>query len=89
MNLLREFHGPNAAYIIELYERYRQDPESVDASTREQFSHWTPPVDGVTDGGAAPAAVVPSTQVDQIVHTANLAQAIREYGRLLNWKHMP
>ena len=82
MNLLREFHGPNAAYIIELYERYRQDPESVDASTREQFSHWTPPVDGVTDGGAAPAAVVPSTQVGQIVHTANLAQAIREYGHL-------
>ena len=38
MNLLREFHGPNAAYIIELYERYRQVPESVDASTREQFS---------------------------------------------------
>ncbi len=86
MNLLREFHGPNAAHIIELYERYRQDPESVDASTREQFSHWTPPVDGVTDGvtdgGAAPAVVVPSTQVGQIVHTANLAQAIREYGHL-------
>jgi 2-oxoglutarate dehydrogenase E1 component len=80
MNLSREFHGPNAAYIIELYERFCQDPESVDASTRAQFSQWTPPVDGISDGEIAPST--PSIQVGQIVQTANLAQAIRGYGHL-------
>jgi 2-oxoglutarate dehydrogenase complex dehydrogenase (E1) component-like enzyme len=27
---LDEFTGVNAAYVIELYERYRRDPDSVD-----------------------------------------------------------
>jgi 2-oxoglutarate dehydrogenase E1 component len=79
MDLLREFHGPNAAYVIELYERYRRDPGSVDAATRAQFAWWTPPVDGMPE--APPAMPVPAT-VDQIVKTANLAQAIRGYGHL-------
>ena len=26
------FHGPNAGYVLELYERYQQDPQSVDAT---------------------------------------------------------
>jgi hypothetical protein len=35
MNLWHEFHGPNAGYILELYEKYQRDPQSVDAATRE------------------------------------------------------
>ena len=31
MDLLREFHGPNAGYAIALYEQYLEDPDSVDA----------------------------------------------------------
>jgi len=27
---LDQFHGLNAGYVLELYERYRQDPASVD-----------------------------------------------------------
>src|SRR5262245_25647055 len=37
------FHGPNAGYVLELYERYQQDPQSVDAATRAFFERWTPP----------------------------------------------
>ena len=37
MNFWREFHGPNAGYVLELYERYRNDPSSVDAATREAY----------------------------------------------------
>ncbi|MCS6937721.1 MAG: 2-oxoglutarate dehydrogenase E1 component [Roseiflexaceae bacterium] len=36
------FHGPNAGYVIELYERYRANPESVDPATRAFFAQWSP-----------------------------------------------
>src|SRR5262245_7123091 len=36
------FHGPNAGYVLELYERYQRDPQSVDAATRAFFERWTP-----------------------------------------------
>jgi 2-oxoglutarate dehydrogenase E1 component len=31
----RDFHGPNLAYILELYERFRDDPDSVDEAARQ------------------------------------------------------
>ena len=34
----RDFHGPNAGHILELYDRFRQNPESVDAATRAYFA---------------------------------------------------
>jgi 2-oxoglutarate dehydrogenase E1 component len=43
MSDLMLFHGPNAGYVLELYERYQQDPQSVDAATRAFFERWTPP----------------------------------------------
>jgi 2-oxoglutarate dehydrogenase E1 component len=39
---LNTFYGPNAGYVLDLYERYLQDPASVDAATRDLFSHWSP-----------------------------------------------
>ena len=39
---LGPFAGVNAGYVLELYERYRQNPESVDPATREAFESWTP-----------------------------------------------
>ena len=43
MDLNREFHGPNAGYVLELYERFQKDPTAVDAATRAFFEEWTPP----------------------------------------------
>lgn len=45
---LAEFHGPNAAHVLELHERYRRDPLSVDAPTRAAFRSWG-------EGNAAPS----------------------------------
>src|SRR5258705_270151 len=39
---IKRFYGPNAGYVIELYERYLQDPASVDAATRAIFDTWSP-----------------------------------------------
>ena len=73
----QEFSGINRGYVLELYERYRSDPSSVDAETRTIFDQWTPPADD--DFEHAPANEVPSRAA---VAAVNLAQSIRRYGHL-------
>jgi 2-oxoglutarate dehydrogenase E1 component len=41
-----QFYGPNLGYVLELYERYREDPGSVDERTRSFFENWSPPDPG-------------------------------------------
>ncbi len=74
MDLWRDFPGPNAAAVLELYDRYRQDPGAVDEATRALFARWTP-----TE--TAPLAFAPSSW-RAIAGAANFAQAIRAYGHL-------
>ncbi|MFW6070636.1 MAG: 2-oxoglutarate dehydrogenase E1 component, partial [bacterium] len=75
MTIWEEFHGPNAGYVLELFERYQQDPQSVDAEARDFFSRWQPPLDGQR-------AAAPAVDVEQVRAAVNLVQAIREYGHL-------
>ncbi|MDQ3856580.1 MAG: thiamine pyrophosphate-dependent enzyme, partial [Chloroflexota bacterium] len=42
---LEQFYGPNAGYVLELYERYQADPEAVEPSTRRLFETWSPPAE--------------------------------------------
>ncbi len=90
MSDLTLFHGPNAGYVMDLYERYRQDPQSVDAATRSFFEQWTPdeqvsePVASVApQTTAAPvASPAPAVDVTRIVGAARLIRYIREMGHL-------
>ena len=77
MDFWHDFHGPNAGYILELYERYRADPGSVDAATRTFFDEWTPP-----DEYATPPSTETAGSLREIVGAANAAQAIRSTGHL-------
>ena len=72
-----EFQGLNAGYVLELYDRYRQDPAAVDAQTRAYFEQWTPP-------DQPPAAAPGGVAVDlrAVVGAATLAESIRRYGHL-------
>ncbi len=72
MDFWRTFPGPNAAYVLELYEKYRLDPESVDPATRAYFSRWAPPVDGA----------VPAVALSKLAGAVQFANAIRTYGHL-------
>ena len=74
MNLWQDFPGPNAAYVLELYQRYQQNPGAVDPTTRAYFEQWQPSTDGVE-----PVAAMP---MEAIVGVINLAQAIRRHGHL-------
>src|SRR3954464_13341704 len=70
---LDQFAGINAAYVLELYERYRQNPESVDSETRKAFESWTP-----ADASSASAETIPAAgaRLHVVVGAANLAESI-------------
>ena len=77
MSFWQEFPGPNAAYILELYDRYREDPKALDARARAFFEQWTPPMND-------PVAILPASTSDVtiIAGAVNYAQAIRAFGHL-------
>lgn len=72
------FSGLNSGYVLELYDRFRQDPASVDPATRAMFEQWTPPADGAPEAAAAGAGA----SLRSAVGAVNLAQSIRRYGHL-------
>src|SRR5262245_13722794 len=81
------FQGVNAAYVDELYEKYRRDPHAVDAATREFFEQWTPPpgpspgLTSTPSPGEAAGQATPEV-LARAVGAFNLAQSIRRYGHL-------
>jgi 2-oxoglutarate dehydrogenase E1 component len=85
---LEQFAGINAAYVLELYERYRQNPESVDPETRKAFESWSPetaPAITATKGAQvieAREAAAATVDTRVIVAAANLVESIRRYGHL-------
>ncbi|HEY7126988.1 MAG TPA: 2-oxoglutarate dehydrogenase E1 component [Ktedonobacterales bacterium] len=94
---LEAFYGPNAGYVLELYERYQRDPASVDPATRAFFAQWSP--NGATEqaiaapspapAGGQPALHAPAGEVAgavlttaKVVGATALAHAIRDRGHL-------
>ncbi len=97
MSDLEEFYGPNAGYVLDLYERYQQDPASVDPATRGMFQNWdpvaaSPPprsgMDGTSNGAAAapralsPTQTAPQMDVMKVVAAARVIRLVRELGHL-------
>jgi 2-oxoglutarate dehydrogenase E1 component len=79
MNDLQTFYGPNAGYVLELYERYQRDPSSVDPATRAIFDTWSP--EPLTRKQVATSEEA-TFQVSHIMAASALAHAIRERGHL-------
>lgn len=82
---MSDFHGPNAAYVLELYEKYLQAPDSVDAHTRAFFASWSPPSENgaaAADGASPAVAAPPAASLNKAAAVVSFAQAIRLYGHL-------
>ncbi|HKH38476.1 MAG TPA: hypothetical protein VKA82_15055, partial [Rubrobacter sp.] len=60
-----QFFGPNLGYVLELYENYKENPDSVDGRTKEFFESWSPPRVGTP--GANGQQVVPEVDVEKAV----------------------
>lgn len=76
MDWLKEFHGPNSGYVLELYDRFLQDPGSVDPSARSFFESLSRPDE------IAGMQALSGIALEKIVAVVHLATAIREYGHL-------
>lgn len=91
---LSEFYGPNAAYVQELYDRFLEDPESVDDATRAMFAGITPAevqaaltavvpaprFENASSKVAASASAVPAADITKIVAAARVTRMVREMG---------
>ena len=86
MSDLRAFFGPNAGYVLELYERYTHDPASVSPADKAYFdsldSASLVALTAVPTRIGANGAAAPAADVTKITAAAALAQAVREYGHL-------
>lgn len=76
MDISHIFHGPNSGYVLELYERYLRDPNSVDSATRAVFDKIRPEI------YEEEPAEITQHEIEKIVGAVNLAQAIRAFGHL-------
>jgi 2-oxoglutarate dehydrogenase E1 component len=76
----QEFTGLNRGYVLELYEKYRRDPSSVDPDARALFERWTPSDDVPVVAPLREASAAPA--LDNVVGAVNLAESIRRYGHL-------
>lgn len=65
--------GLNTGYAAAEYERYLDDPNSVDPSWRSLFDGWRPHEE---------AAGVPEARRDEVLGVVNLAHAVRAHGHL-------
>lgn len=82
MNYWREFHGPNVAYLLDLFDRYERDPESLDEETRAFFDQNQVAIRQMLRNGQRTTTTSISLSTDKIMAAVNLAQAIREFGHL-------
>ncbi len=82
-----DFHGPNAGYVLDLYERYLQNPSAFDERTRAFFAQWSPYTalqaqasNGVSHEAVAEGGI--SLNMQKVVGAVSYAQALRQYGHL-------
>ena len=79
---LETFYGPNAGYVLELYERYQQNPALVDEATRAIFATWVPDKEAQPPAGSDRGSELTQAQLVHAVAASALAHAIRERGHL-------
>ena len=79
----KQFYGPNIGYVLELYDRFLEAPDSVDAKTADFFRNWSP--ESALNGGIVATAALdgaPPVDMRKVVGAVELAQAIRQFGHL-------
>ncbi len=88
MSDLQTFHGPNAGYVLDLFERYQRDPASV-ADEWQAFFATFDPASLETPGavpradrstGAPAVAVAAEAEIPRVVGGRELARSIRSRG---------
>ncbi|HEX6748592.1 MAG TPA: 2-oxoglutarate dehydrogenase E1 component [Longimicrobium sp.] len=83
MSDFREFHGPNAGYVLDLYEQYLRDPGSVDAQWQAYFRDFSPArleAAAPTPAPAGQAGAATGIDVSKLVSAREMSRTIRTRG---------
>lgn len=76
------FYGPNAGYLMELYEQYLNDPKTLDPEVRRVFEEMgAPPLEASSSINAA-SSTLDSPRLDLISQATDFLRNIRAYGHL-------
>lgn len=77
------FSGPNLGYVIEMYENFKQDPESVSPDLAEFFRYYGAPSFNATATAHSEAAgQVSEGDFGKVLSAYTLIDAIRNFGHL-------
>ncbi len=88
-----QYYGPNLGYIQEMYEKYVENPETVDPVYRETFAQFGAPPSMKAANGVVVAPLSTSVQAEgskladpvflkKVVDAGKLVRNIRTYGHL-------
>lgn len=86
-----QFYGPNLGYVMEMYEQYLEDPDSVDPELKQLFEQWGAPATETERFEYSESAAnthqtfrLPEnpTIFSKLVAAVKLADNIRHYGHL-------
>ncbi|MFB5661762.1 2-oxoglutarate dehydrogenase E1 component [Alteribacillus sp. HJP-4] len=82
----QEFYGPNLGYMMDLYEQYKKDPESVDSDTKEWFDVYGSPSvqEAHLNGSAMPQTgeFLQTADIQKVASAVKLSENIRIHGHL-------
>src|SRR5688572_35511 len=78
----QDFAGLNRGYVLELYDRFKKDPKSVDPASRAIFEKWTPSEESTPVAAPSPSGQQPSLRPELYVGLVKLSGSIRRYGHL-------
>lgn len=79
---LEGFYGPNLGYAMELYEKYLEDPASVDEEMRIYFETWGSPVREEIKTSDNRKGQMEQNQLEKTISAITLVNKIRAYGHL-------
>lgn len=79
---LEGFFGPNLGYVIEQFERYQKDPDSVEEELQNIFRQLEEEDFGMEKETLPAISVTDTIQTEKILEAVKLADNIRRYGHL-------
>ncbi|AXF54950.1 2-oxoglutarate dehydrogenase E1 component [Salicibibacter kimchii] len=78
------FHGPNLGYVMDMYEKYKNDSDEVDPDLKEWFEAHGAPVAKPLNGHAPDVSPeMSTTMMHKIAKAIKLADNIRRFGHVL------
>ncbi len=76
------FYGPNLGVAMELYDKYLENPDSVDEEMRNFFATWGSPIEQ-EDTDRKPAVISTNQmEIEKVIAAVTLVNKIRAYGHL-------